>query len=153
MKNRYINDRTGKFGPDAYYQRKMHHEQICSLTDVMMHKKEKRVRQNGLREVFLQEYERNGYNSAKKMINDRLGKEVYSDIILMGWIGIDPIKTIFEAYRKENRIEDAYKVANKLNRNIGSPVIRKEDVDLWIAEESKRLIQEEKGKDEEDDAR
>ena len=153
MKNRYINDRTGKFGPDAYYQRKMHHEQICSLTDVMMHRKEKRVRQNGLREIFLQEYEKNGYKSAKKMINDRLGKDVYSDIILMSWIGIDPIKTIFEAYRKENKIEDAYGAANKLNRNIGSPVIGKKDVDLWVVKESKKLMQNQKDKDEEDDAR
>ena len=153
MRNRYINDRTGKFGPDAYYQRKIHHEQICSLTDVMMHRKEKRVKQNGPREVFLQEYEKNGYNSAKKMITDRLGKEVYTDVILMGWIGIDPIKTIFEAYRKENRIEDAYKAANKLNIDIGSSVIGKEDVDLWVAEESKKIIKEEKDKDEDNDAR
>ena len=87
------------------------------------------------------------------MINNRLGKEVYTDVILMGWIGIDPIKTIFEAYRKENRIEDAYKAANKLNIDIGSSVIGKEDVDLWVAEESKKIIKEEKDKDEDNDAR
>lgn len=109
----------------------------------------------GVKQVFIEDYEKNGYESAKKNANAKFGREVYTDEMLITWLGIEaPRKSIFEAY-KNGTIEDAYAKADEINEKIGCLVIKKEMVDLWIAEEIEKEKKKAKtsDRDEDDDAR
>lgn len=156
MDNRYYNKSSGKWAPTNYAQRHLNSEKVGAYTDFLIRQKNKKnIVTKGLRQVFLEEYQKNGYQLAKELINKNLGKEVYTDEILISWLGIEqPRKKIFEAYKK-GRIEDAYKFADEINEKIGCLVIKKEMVDLWIAEEIEKEKKKAKtsGRDEDDDAR
>lgn len=107
----------------------------------------------GVKQVFIEDYEKDGYESAKKNANAKFGREVYTDEMLITWLGIEaPRKSIFEAY-KNGTIEDAYAKADEINEKIGHIVIKKETVDTWIKEEKENNESKEKDRNEEDDAR
>ena len=92
---------------------------------------------SGIKNLFLEEYYKNKYFSAKKCVNDKFGREIYTDEILLSWLGIEqPRKIIFDASKEG--IENAYKKAEEINEKIGDIVIKKETVDLWIKEEQEK---------------
>ena len=156
MNQSYYDRRTRKWAPTNYAQRKLNSEKVGAYTDFLIRQKNKKnIVTKGLRQVFLEEYQKNGYQLAKELINKNLGKEVYTDEILISWLGIEqPRKKIFEAYKK-GRIEDAYKFADEINEKIGCLVIKKETVSSWIAEEIEKEKKKAKNSDrnENDDAR
>ena len=104
----------------------------------------------GKKTIFLEEYGKNGYESAKKLVNDGFDTEVYSDIILLGWLGIDVKKEIINAYYQNSNYEDAYKIAEEINERIEYSVLNRELVNAIIEKELKK---ENRNRDEDDDAR
>lgn len=81
---------------------------------------------------------KNGYYSAKKLVNNKFDREVYTDEILISWLGIEqPIKRILDAYKK-GKVEDAYEVASCINKKVGYDLYTKEAIDKLIMENNKK---------------
>ena len=156
MNQSYYDRRTRKWAPTNYAQRHLNSEKVGAYTDFLIRQKNKKnIVTKGLRQVFLEEYQKNGYQPAKELINKNHGKEDYTDEIFITWLGIEaPRRSIYEAYKKGS-IDDAYAKADEINKKIGHPVIKKEVVDLWIKEEIEKENKKakENGRNEDDDAR
>lgn len=66
---------------------------------------------------------------------------------------LGPRKLIIKAYKKNENIEDAYKLVEELNNKFGRIVYTRETVDNWINEELETNSKKGKGIDDDDDAR
>ena len=150
MDSKFYNKKNGRWAPTFYVQRLMNNEIAGYHTDAMIRQQYKKAPQKGIKTIFLEEYEKNGYESAKKLVNDRFETEVYSDIILLGWLGIDAKKEIINAYNQNFNYEDAYKIAEEINEKIKYSVLSRALVNTIIEKELKK---ENVNRDEDDDAR
>lgn len=144
-----FNKRTRKYAPSIDVQRRKHTEMVMSGTERELKLKNPPEKKYGARSRFLEKYKIEGYEKAKKAINAGFnGREVFNDETIIGWFGFK--QNIFDAYNK-GTIEDAYKKADEINKKIGYPLLKKENIDMWIAEETEKENQN--NKDENNDAR
>lgn len=86
MAKRYINKRTGKYVPSIAIERRSHAEMVMRDTERELKRKNPTEKKYGARSRFLEKYKVEGYEKAKKAINEGFEKEIYGDVILKKWI-------------------------------------------------------------------
>ena len=139
-----FNKRTRKYAPSIDVQRRKHTEMVMSGTERELKLKNPPEKKYGARSRFLEKYKIEGYEKAKKAINAGFnGREVFNDETIIGWFGFK--QNILDAYNK-GTIKDAYKKADKINVEVGYPLVKKEYIDKWIEEERKKESKKEKQK-------
>ena len=125
------------YKPDGYTRAQNGLERV--FRDMDFHKKREQAQNqkpkvNGPKAEFLQEYEKNGYSSAKELIDSTYG-EVFGIEILLSWLGITNLRQILiDAYNGGN-IEEAYRKAEEINKKVKYEVLKKEYIDNLIKEE------------------
>ena len=101
---------------------------------------------------------RSGYYPSKirrvtQMRCDHYDTELNSKIKANQEQVLGPKMQIINAYKQNENIEDAYKVANEINQKIGKEVYSKYMVDSWIKEEIEKGKRINKSRNEDNDAR
>lgn len=84
-KYKYFSKRDRIYAPTNEAQRRQNSEIIGSYTDKMLREKNKKAPEKGSRALFIEEYNKNGYEAAKKIIIDKFGKDIFSDEIFEKW--------------------------------------------------------------------
>ena len=84
-----FNKRTRKYAPSIEVQRRKHTEMVMRDTERELKRKNPTEKKYGARSRFLEKYKVEGYEKAKKAINEGFEKEIYGDVILKKWIEED----------------------------------------------------------------
>ena len=141
--NSYFNRRTRKWAPTSYRQRQYNSEMVGAHTDYQIRKENKKRPEKGSKMQFLEAYETIGYEAAKEQINARFGKEVFTDEIIIDWLGLK--KKILEAYKK-GTIKSAYEKACKINEKLSYQLLTDKIIMEWFEFKENILDAYKKGK-------